>query len=84
MRREERFERLEASLEKLSVDHREVILLTRVEGLTFAETAARMGRSPDAVKQLLYRALRELRSTFGETASLHLPDRRLGGERESS
>lgn len=81
MRRDERFERLEGSLDKLSPDHREVILLTRIEGLTFEEAAARMERSPDAVKQLLYRALKQLKSTFGDTESFCLPDRALDGEK---
>ena len=31
-RREERFDRLEAALEKLSPDHRRVIVLARIEG----------------------------------------------------
>ncbi|MBN1420211.1 MAG: sigma-70 family RNA polymerase sigma factor [Planctomycetes bacterium] len=85
LRREERFDRLEASLAKLSEDHREVISLIRLKGLSFEEAGRRMDRTPDAVKQLLYRALRQLRSTFGETDSLHLPEeRRLEhGERDA-
>lgn len=84
MRRDERFDRLEGSLDKLSPEHREIILLTRIQGLTFEEAAARMGRSPDAVKQLLYRALKQLKSTFGDTESFCLPDRALGGEKGAS
>ncbi len=79
-RRAERFERLEDSLEKLSPEHREVILLTRIQGLTFEAVAQKMGRSPDAVKQLFYRALKQLKSTFGDTESLHLPERGLKRE----
>ncbi|MBI4601615.1 MAG: RNA polymerase sigma factor [Planctomycetes bacterium] len=79
LRREERLERLEGSLASLSPDHRRVIVLTRIEGLTFEEAAQRMGRSADAVKQLLYRALKELKEAFGDTESLHLPDRGLPG-----
>jgi len=76
-RREDRFDRLERSLDELSPDHRQVILLTRIQGLSFEEAARRMGRSSDAVKKLLYRALRELKESFGDTESLHLPDRSL-------
>ncbi|MBN1835033.1 MAG: RNA polymerase sigma factor [Spirochaetales bacterium] len=75
--REERFRRLEESLDDLTSEHREVIMFVRVEGLTLAEAAKRMGRSPDAVKKLLYRALKNLKAAFGETESLHLPDRSL-------
>jgi RNA polymerase sigma-70 factor (ECF subfamily) len=75
--REERFRRLEESLDDLTSEHREVIMLVRVEGLPLAEAAQRMNRSPDAVKKLLYRALKKLKAAFGDTESLHLPDRSL-------
>jgi RNA polymerase sigma-70 factor (ECF subfamily) len=77
-RREERFDRLQGSLEKLSPEHRQVILLSRIEGLPAKEVAARMGRSETAVRNLLLRALRELQRAFGETESLSLPPRTLG------
>ncbi|MBN1422026.1 MAG: sigma-70 family RNA polymerase sigma factor [Planctomycetes bacterium] len=81
LRREERFARLEDSLRSLSEDHRQVILLARIERLTIKEIAERMGRSPDAVKQLLSRALAKLRAAFGHTESMRLPaDRRLGDD----
>ena len=80
LRREERFDRLDDALKTLSPDHREVILLARIERLRIEEIAARMNRSPDAVKQLLVRALRKLKESFGDTESLHLPPRRLTGE----
>ena len=41
-----------------------------------------MGRSPDAIKQLLYRALKQLKHSFGDTESLNLPDRTLGVDKE--
>ena len=77
MRRDERFERLERALDALRPDHREVIVLARIEGLPLAEVAERMNRSPGAVAQLLWRALKSLRERFGDTESFHLPDRRL-------
>ncbi|MBI4586291.1 MAG: sigma-70 family RNA polymerase sigma factor [Planctomycetes bacterium] len=77
MRRDERFERLRGALKNLSSEHREVILLARIEGLTFEEIARRMDRSPQAVKQLLWRALKKLKESFGDTESLHLPRRSL-------
>ena len=80
LRRDERFDRLNRSLAHLSPDHREVILLSRIEGLKLRAVARRMDRSENAVKNLLLRALRELKSRFGDTASLGLPDRRLGEE----
>ena len=76
-RREERFDRLRDAIENLSEEHREVILLARIEGLRIKEIAVRMQRSEDAVKQLLARALRKLKTSFGDTESLHLPPRRI-------
>lgn len=81
LQREERFERLEKALAKLPQDYREVIRLSRVEGLKIKEVAKRMGRSQNAVKQLVVRALRRLKEVFGDTESFHLPDRRLDAEK---
>jgi RNA polymerase sigma-70 factor (ECF subfamily) len=80
LRREERFDRLQSALRSLSPDHRKVILLAKVERLAIQDIARVMDRSPDAVSNLLARALRKLKETFGETESLHLPDRALGEE----
>lgn len=77
LQREERFTRLQEALEGLSPDHRRVLQLVRLEGLSMAEAAKRMNRSPNAVSKLLVRALREVRRKFGETDSLALPPRRL-------
>ena len=82
LRREERFERLQRALDGLSPEHREVIVLARLEGLPFKEIAQRMNRSHGAVANLLSRALTNLRSSFGDTESLHLPRRSLNDARE--
>jgi RNA polymerase sigma-70 factor (ECF subfamily) len=49
------------ALGALSDDHREVIILRHLEGLTFPQVAERMGRSVDAVKKLWTRGLVHLR-----------------------
>lgn len=77
LRRNERFERLQGALKALSAEHREALLLSRVEGLKIAEIAERMNRSPNAVYKLIARALVEVRRIFGDTDSLNLPDRTL-------
>lgn len=77
LRRKQRFDRLQEALKALTPEQREVVLMSRIEGLKAREIAARTGRSEDAVKQLMLRALRSLRKGFGDTESLHLPDRRL-------
>ena len=73
LRRWERLERLEAALDRLHPDHREVIILSVVRGLLTREIAERMHRSPQAVGMLLLRAVRKLREEFGTTDSFHLP-----------
>ena len=75
MRREERLDRLHGALNDLVPEYREVIVLSRIEGRSFDEIAERMGRSPNAVKQLLWRALKKLKESFGDTESLNLPRR---------
>jgi RNA polymerase sigma-70 factor, ECF subfamily len=53
------------ALGQLHEDYREVIVLRHLEGLTFPEVAARMGRSLDSVEKLWMRALARLRQSMG-------------------
>jgi RNA polymerase sigma-70 factor (ECF subfamily) len=75
LRRQERFDRLEEAFALLPPDYREVLRLARLEGLKVREIARRMGRSENAVRHLMARAVLELRRRFGDTESLGLPDR---------
>jgi RNA polymerase sigma-70 factor (ECF subfamily) len=77
LQREERFARLEAALQALSPEYREVVVLSRLRGLKVREIAERLGKSPNAVAHMMSRALKKLRESLGETESLHLPPRRL-------
>ncbi len=61
-----RWPEVEAALRTLSDDHRLVLLLRFLEGLSAAEIAAIMGRSPEAVRVLQFRALRALRRRLDE------------------
>ncbi|MBI4602959.1 MAG: sigma-70 family RNA polymerase sigma factor [Planctomycetes bacterium] len=76
LRREERRERLERAIASLPDHYREVVRLARIEGLKVREVAARLGKSPDATKHILARALRLLRGRMGDTDSLGLPEER--------
>lgn len=53
------------ALAELSEDYREVIVLRHLEGLTFPEVAARMGKTLDSVDKLWMRALIKLRELLG-------------------
>lgn len=56
----ERIEEIEAAFDELSEPHREVILLSRIVGLPHDEVARAMGRSVQATRSLLHRALADL------------------------
>lgn len=55
-------DRLLARLDALPPDYRNVILMAKVEGLSSAEMAKRLGRRREAVAVLLHRALQRLRA----------------------
>jgi len=59
--------RLEAAIESLGADHRDVILMRKFQELSFAEISARTGRSEDAARMLLARAMTALTLKLSET-----------------
>lgn len=52
------------AFETLTDEQKEAIILSRFEGLRYTEIAAIMGRSTDAVNQLVQRAMRHLRESM--------------------
>ncbi|WP_426563544.1 RNA polymerase sigma factor [Angustibacter sp. McL0619] len=60
-----RDERLVEAMRELKPDQQECLALRFLQGLTLAETAQAMGRSPGAVKQLQLRAVRALHRQLG-------------------
>lgn len=56
----EEVRRLEAAIDQLPEEHREVITLAHLAGLSRAEIGVRMGRSEEAVRALLHRAMARL------------------------
>jgi len=58
--RKDRLELLSQALERLSDDHREVILMMRIEQLSAKEAAERMNRTENAIHLLLSRAMKRL------------------------
>jgi RNA polymerase sigma-70 factor (ECF subfamily) len=59
---------LERALDTLSDVHREVIVLRKLEELTFPEIAARLGRSEDACRMLFARAMTSLTLALKDVA----------------
>lgn len=64
--RSELRDRLEAALQTLSGDHRDVVLLHELHGLTYAECAEALGVPLGTVKSRLFHAFRNLRGILGE------------------
>ena len=64
MSRREELDGLEKALDKLKPEYKEVILLTKIEGLSSKELSDRLGQTPGAVRMLLSRAMIALASAF--------------------
>jgi len=57
MSRKEELDRLEKAIDELKPEYKEVIVLTKIEGLSHKEIGERLGKSADAVGKLLSRAM---------------------------
>jgi RNA polymerase sigma-70 factor, ECF subfamily len=64
----EQSERLGVALAALDPDHRQVIVLRKLEERSFKDVAALMGRSEDACRMLLARAMVALTLAMGEAS----------------
>lgn len=59
--------RLEAAIECLPDEYRELIIATKLEGRSFQELAEDLGKSPDAVRMQVNRAIMALNKAFRES-----------------
>ena len=60
-------ERLLARLDALPEDYRQALILAKIEGVTTAEIAQRLGKSREAVALLVYRALKRFREVVKDS-----------------
>ena len=58
-------DKLEKALDKLKPQYREIIVLKKIEGLSHAEIAEKLGKNTGAVRMLLARAMAALTITYG-------------------
>lgn len=65
--RREDLDRLEEAIDKMPAEYRQVILLAKIEGLSGAELAQRLGKTPGAARALLSRAMAALAGAYGGT-----------------
>jgi len=66
MRKKEALDRLEKALDELKPEYKEVVVFKRIEGLSYAEIAERLGKTTDAVGMLLSRAMAALTIAYGK------------------
>ena len=60
MSRKEDLARLEQAIDELKPEYREVIVLTRIEGLSYQEVGNRLSKNSEAVRKLVFRAMSAL------------------------
>lgn len=60
----EHWDKLEKAIDRLKPEYREVIILTKIDELSYKEAGARLGKTPDAIRMLLSRAIAELSRDF--------------------
>lgn len=60
----EDLDKLEKAIDQLKPEHREVIVLTKIEGLSYKEIAEKLGKSSEAARKLVSRAMTALISAF--------------------
>jgi len=64
MSKKEDLDKLEKAIDQLKPDYREVIVLAKIDGLTYKEIANKLGKSIDSVGHLLSRAMVALTEVF--------------------
>jgi RNA polymerase sigma-70 factor (ECF subfamily) len=65
--RKEELDKLEKAIDKLKPEYRQVIVLAKIDGLSYREIGDRLGKSADAAGHLLLRAMVSLTETFWMT-----------------
>ena len=64
MSRKEDLDKLENAIDELKPEYRKVIVLAKIDGLSYNQIGERLGKSADAVGHLLSRAMVALTDTF--------------------
>jgi RNA polymerase sigma-70 factor (ECF subfamily) len=64
MSRKEELDELAKAMDRLKPEYREVIILTKLEGLSYKEIGERLGKSDEAVRKLVSRSMAVLTDVF--------------------
>ena len=73
----EETERLARAFRALSEEHRAVLVRSQIDGASAAEIAIELGRSPEAVRKLVARALARLSAELEPPSDPTVPSERL-------
>jgi RNA polymerase sigma-70 factor (ECF subfamily) len=65
MSKKEDLNKLEESIDQLKPEYREVIIMAKINGLTYKEIGEKLGKSTEAVGMLLSRAMTVLTIAYG-------------------
>ncbi len=64
MSRKEELDKLEKAIDTLKAEYKEVIVLTKIEGLGYQDIGDRLGKSSEAIRKLVSRAMTALINAF--------------------
>ncbi len=64
MSKRDELARLEKAIDELKPEYRQVIILTKIDGLSYNEMGKRLGKSDEAIRKLVSRAMAELTVAF--------------------
>ena len=64
MSKREELDKLTKAIDALKPEYRKMIVLTKIDGLSYKEIGDRLGKSSEAVRKLVSRALEELINIF--------------------
>ena len=64
MSKKEDLARLEKAIDQLKPEYKKVIILTKIEGFSYKEISVKLGKSNDAVRKLISRAILALANVF--------------------
>ncbi len=62
--RKEELDKLEKSIDKLKPEYKQVILLSKIDGLSYKEIADKLDKTSEAVRKLISRAMAALTTVF--------------------
>jgi len=64
MSKREDLAKLEKAIDELKPEYRAIVILNKIEGLSYKEIGKKLGKSPDAVRMLIPSAMAELTTVF--------------------